>query len=155
MGEAKRRREQFHNNPRPCVFCGAPDATTMDHVPPKGIFTRPRPKLITVPACETCNGGASQFDEEFKIFLSLRVGMRSAAAQEFWTRGGMPSIRHNRRMLRTLLTSPTVMVPNDQGEPTAVIAYRWDAENHSSTIEKITRGLIGTSSGCLCLRTPE
>jgi hypothetical protein len=51
-----------------CVYCQINPATTMDHVPPKGIFPKPRPgNLITVPACEPCNGGFKNDDEYFLL----------------------------------------------------------------------------------------
>src|SRR5271165_919227 len=78
MGEAKRRREQFRMTPKTCVFCGA-IATTSDHVPPKNLFIPPRPTdLITVPACEICNGGTSTLDEEFRVFVLPSDGRRNS-----------------------------------------------------------------------------
>jgi hypothetical protein len=64
----------------------------MDHVPPKGIFLKPRPPLITVPACGACNGGASELDEKFKVFLSLQVGTSTEVTAEFWKEGALRSI---------------------------------------------------------------
>jgi len=72
MGEAKRRKEQFRKTPPPCVLCRERPATTMDHVPPKGLFLQPRPPLITIPACEICNGGASEDEEKFKVYVSAK-----------------------------------------------------------------------------------
>lgn len=49
-----------------CFLCGKP-ATTDDHLPPKCIFPKPRPSnLITVRACEDCNGGSKLDDEYFR-----------------------------------------------------------------------------------------
>jgi hypothetical protein len=66
---AKRQRE--------CVYCGAKGELTKDHIPPKSLFSKPRPaNLITVPSCGRCNNAASKDDEYFKAVLSLkeRVG---------------------------------------------------------------------------------
>jgi hypothetical protein len=53
-----------------CVYCGISGPLTKDHVPPKCLFPRPRPTdLITVPACETCNGSFSTDDEYFRIAM--------------------------------------------------------------------------------------
>lgn len=60
-----------------CVHCGENYATTDDHIPPRGIYPKPRPnniKLHTVPACEECNSGAGVEDEEFKVFVGLSTG---------------------------------------------------------------------------------
>jgi hypothetical protein len=56
-----------------CAYCPNP-ATTVDHVPPRNLFpTPPPPNLITVPACESCNNGASKDDEYFRSRLVLRA----------------------------------------------------------------------------------
>lgn len=56
-----------------CIYCGAMGDITDDHVPPKGLFPKPRPSnLITVPACESCNGGEHLDDEYFRLMLAMR-----------------------------------------------------------------------------------
>ena len=54
-----------------CVHCGIRGPVTSDHIPPKGLFAPPRPKLITVPSCKSCNVGASKDDEYFRAMLSF------------------------------------------------------------------------------------
>lgn len=56
-----------------CVFCRKTCASTRDHVPPKGLWPKPRPQLITVPACRLCNEGAHK-DDEFMQRLACTVG---------------------------------------------------------------------------------
>ena len=60
-----------------CVYCGAIGADTRDHVPPRGIFSEPRPtNLITVPACRQCHGDeTSKDDEYFRLSLQVRDGI--------------------------------------------------------------------------------
>ena len=61
------------DNPTRCVHCGAPGPLSDDHIPPKNLYTAPRPSnLITVPACESCNAGAAKDDEYFRLALSMR-----------------------------------------------------------------------------------
>lgn len=70
--------------PKPtlCAHCGAPDPATVDHVPPKNLFSRPLPSnLITVPSCWDCNAGASEDDEYFRLMLSLRSDVREEGAR--------------------------------------------------------------------------
>lgn len=46
-----------------CAYCGEP-AETVDHVPPRVLFSRPYPPdMITVPSCLRCNRGFQQDDE--------------------------------------------------------------------------------------------
>lgn len=54
-----------------CVYCGK-NATTIDHVPPKGLFAKPRPPLLKIPACNSCNQGYKLDDEYFKSMLNLK-----------------------------------------------------------------------------------
>jgi hypothetical protein len=78
-----------------CAYCAQP-ATTNDHVPPKTLFTPPLPSnLITVPACGSCNNGASDDDEVFRNELSIVAGSfgESANAGERL----QPSLRSIRR----------------------------------------------------------
>ena len=59
-----------------CAICGAKDVLgSRDHLPPKAIFTKPRPRnLITVPACLDCNNAGSKHDEIFKTLLAFLLG---------------------------------------------------------------------------------
>lgn len=57
-----------------CAYCGDTGARTVDHVPPKCLFPKPRPDdLITVPCCEECREGTSKDDEYFWTMLVLRA----------------------------------------------------------------------------------
>lgn len=59
-----------------CVYCGRKRLITKDHIPPKSIFSKPRPtNLITVPSCTECHGEnkqVSQDDEYFRLALTIR-----------------------------------------------------------------------------------
>jgi hypothetical protein len=69
----KRRNESAQPATRACVYCGAPRATTRDHIPPKALFAPPRPAdLVTVPCCQPCNTAFSRDDEYLRLVLVLR-----------------------------------------------------------------------------------
>jgi hypothetical protein len=57
-----------------CVYCGDFGIVTKDHVPPKGISSKPRRvNLITVPACPNCHSQqTSRDDEYFRNTLNVR-----------------------------------------------------------------------------------
>lgn len=55
-----------------CAYCTEP-ATTQDHIPPKGMFAKGIPNKPWVPACQSCNGGAS-LDDEYMQRLSMLWG---------------------------------------------------------------------------------
>jgi hypothetical protein len=88
-----------------CAICGTRDATGRDHVPPRCIFSRPWPSdLITVLACDECNGGSSPNDEEFKVGLSLLAGVDTPTTLALWKQSAMRTFGHNRRLHREVLS---------------------------------------------------
>jgi hypothetical protein len=88
-----------------CAICATRDAMTLDHIPPRSIFPRPRPSdLITVPACGECNGGSSPNDEEFKVGLSLLAGVDSPETRALWDQGAMRTLAHNKRLHREIMS---------------------------------------------------
>ncbi len=59
--------------PTLCAYCGKREATTLDHIPPRSLFPRPRPKnLLTIPACEKCHKAFNKDDEYFKLILAMK-----------------------------------------------------------------------------------
>jgi hypothetical protein len=72
----------------------------MDHVPPRALFPPPRPNLITVPACETCNRSASEAEEKFKVYLSAKSGVDTPNSIDFWKSGGLRTVRNNKKLLK-------------------------------------------------------
>jgi hypothetical protein len=55
-----------------CTYCGQRAGTTRDHIPPKSLFGKPRPTLVTVPCCEQCRGSQSLDDEYFVRMISMK-----------------------------------------------------------------------------------
>lgn len=55
-----------------CVYCGSNPGETRDHVPPKALFAKPRPTLITVPCCHQCRETQSLDDEYFVRMILMR-----------------------------------------------------------------------------------
>jgi hypothetical protein len=69
--------------PKICAYCGSPDVTSRDHVPPDDLFPDPKPSdLITVPCCAGCHADTSKDDENFRLRLCLseQVGDHPDAA---------------------------------------------------------------------------
>jgi len=68
-----------------CIYCGATDDLTDDHVPPENIFPKPKSSdLITVPACKPCNRGFSLDNEYFRIAILGPAALRSPVARALW-----------------------------------------------------------------------
>jgi len=127
-----------------CAICGIRKAVTKDHVPPRGIFVKPRPNnLIKVPACVPCNNRASDLDERFRVYLVLHVGGSGGAGEELFTKEALRTIRHNKKLNRKILQG---MAPVNLTTPGGVIydrgyRVRWDSEAHDKVAERMIRGL--------------
>ena len=69
-----------------CVYCGAVNEITRDHIPPKNIFPKARPgNLITVPCCRSCNSGFSIDDEWFRIIIACDpLSAEHLQSQKLW-----------------------------------------------------------------------
>lgn len=136
--------KQWITDGRPYVICSRHKAIDSDHVPPKNIFLRPRPNnLVTVPACQNCNNNTSQIDEEFRAYLSLRVGIQSQESYDYWTKAALPTIQTNKRLKRQIIGS-TKQVDfyslHGSYVGKAHLAL-WEAEKHDLIIEKTVKGL--------------
>lgn len=127
-----------------CAICGKRPATTVDHIPPKGVFSKPRPaNLITVPACFHCNHGASKNDEKFRVYLSLHVGIDTPEKKSLWDDHALRSVRHNNRLRQEILQK---MAPVEINTPSGIVlgkrtAVLWNSKSHDSVIERTIRGL--------------
>lgn len=126
-----------------CYLCGD-EATTRDHIPPKGIFPRPLPNnLVTVPACAQCNNEAAGDDEYFRTTMSM-LGYPGTVAARVWTERVVGSQFLRRPALRNALSSSLSLVevrsPEGlylgQAHQVKVLAKRVN-----SVVERILRGL--------------
>ena len=96
-----------------CTYCGKRGKVTDDHVPPRSLFAKPRPPLITVPACHQCHARTTKDDEYFTSHIALRQvssGHDAASARERFIR----SLKHPRKrgwrkaFFRTVFEAPLV-----------------------------------------------
>ena len=129
---------------RTCAICGKIAEITKDHIPPKGIFPKPRPSnLITVPCCFECNNSASKYDELFRVYLSLHVGLESKERDKLFKNHVLPTVRHNNKLRkklfkeakRKLLSTPQGIIYDE------VYELPWDSDAHDKVIERTIRGL--------------
>ena len=61
--EERIRRGRFRGHP--CIYCAVEPGTSLDHVPPRNLFPKPRPaNLPAVPCCERCRR-TQLLDDEF------------------------------------------------------------------------------------------
>ncbi|OED54746.1 hypothetical protein BEI46_14535 [Aliivibrio fischeri] len=126
----------------PCAICGVREATTRDHVPPKAIFPQPRPTMITVPACSECNNGASDFDDLFKVYLSMQATGKSEIATRLFKERTVRTLQRNKSLLAKIKAeSKSLLVENTEGESEEKLGVLWDSEAHDHVVERTIRGL--------------
>jgi hypothetical protein len=117
-----------------CVYCGELRELTSDHVPPRCLFSKPRPSLVTVPCCQVCNREFGKYDEYFRLAITTGID------REAFPRENADSVRAinnlNRaesqgfalRMLRDYLPNPGRL--------------KIDKERIKVVLYRITRGLF-------------
>lgn len=135
-----------------CVFCGAIGDVTDDHVPPKGIFAKPRPSdLITVPGCKECNHGWSLHDEYFRTALCLSDKTTDEPNATVGREAAMRSFqRPEARGFAKMFLSRTF--PKEVYSPEGIylgkrLAFTVDFQRIQKVVSKITRGLFYKESG--------
>lgn len=124
-----------------CIYCaGANPATTVDHMPPIGMFPkRQRPPGLFFSACEPCNRNASQLDLFASFFASIHFKEHSEADKQ-----------HFREKLRAVKDAfpniLTEMLPDDRQR--ALISNMMDEEGRpfgaldvaSPTVRRLIHG---------------
>ncbi|WP_370979474.1 HNH endonuclease [Agaribacterium sp. ZY112] len=127
-----------------CAICGVRLGCTRDHVPPKGIFVKPRPSnLITVPACKECNNDASGLDEKFLVYLGCHVSFYGEQGGKLFDDRVLRTLGHNKKLKKTILEGmEKIKLVNSEGMSLGP-AYRgqWDSKAHDKIIERTIRGL--------------
>jgi hypothetical protein len=88
-----------------CAYCGEVGPTTRDHVVPRCLFVHPFPKnLVTVPACQVCNGGKGGDDTFLRDYLTSDiVGYDHPTAGTLFGGKVTRAVRHNRSELARLV----------------------------------------------------
>jgi hypothetical protein len=129
--------------PALCLYCGSA-ADSRDHVPPKCLLERPFPPNLTwVPACRSCNQGAS-LDEEYLLTILAQIGT-SVALTDKIEPGGVVD--------RALDRSPTFaasiersLVPHD-----GRVMIQVDQRRLEKVAKKIAIGLLYLRYGAVPL----
>ncbi len=132
-----------------CAICGEREATTRDHVPPKAIFPRPRPNnLITVPACRECNNSASDYDDLFKVFLSMQAAGNNDIARRLFVEKTLRTLERNQSLLERIREeSRQLEIINENGQIETRTGVLWNSVAHDAVIERAIRGLYFHHSG--------
>lgn len=131
-----------------CYLCGATENLTRDHIPPKGLFPKPRPSnLYTVLCCFECNNGASQEDEYFRVATSSLINAHPTGKTSFKrvVESTIPSRRISRQIakLRDNVEPVTLRTPDGDIEARR---HGFDASTICRVLVRITKGLLAASN---------
>jgi len=141
-----------------CALCGKNAATTKDHIPPQGIYPKPRENDInfnTVPACSDCNNGSAVEDEEFKVLMGFSTG-------EFHENPDVVidwiarTVGKNQKIANQIFSTKQNVHAYLRGpilEP--AVAVTFDGEKYSKVISRIIRGLYWLQKGHALGRNPK
>jgi hypothetical protein len=118
------------------------DAFTLDHVPPEGLFLKPKPSdLIEVPCCFACNNKHSGFDERLRIVASMPFD-RSRVGQQILNERVMGSTLAKGRQMQfigKLVRSMRAVANLPELKHTSI-----DASEFNDGVVRITKGLLFT-----------
>jgi hypothetical protein len=133
-----------NNQNQICAICGERLATTRDHVPPAGIFPKPRPSdLITIPCCFECNNSNSRWDEIFRVLMSLHVSRNDPEWQTILNKNVIPTLKHNLKLQQNIFENfKSVLLIT----PSGILLEKgfelnWNSEAYERVIERTIRGL--------------
>jgi len=133
-----------------CVLCGEKEATTSDHIPPLGLYPKPRDHDInfhTVPACIECNRGTSKEDEEFKVGMCLGTSLNRGEDGRLidWVAG---TIAHNKRLGHHVLdNSQLVRMTDGDGTHQDYVKITFPSDAYEVVAKKIIKGLYWRETG--------
>lgn len=126
-----------------CIYCGQ-EANTRDHVPPKCLFPKPRPPMITVPACLACNKSYEKDDVLLAIATWGEAYIEHPQAMRVWQESLGPLLRRSPRFSAMLASN---IMPGTSRTPTGLyLPHRMEIQVSKSRIsravERIVKGLL-------------
>lgn len=141
-----------------CALCGKNSATTKDHIPPQGIYPKPRDNNInfnTVPACSDCNNGSAVEDEEFKVIIGFSTGdfQENPDVVIDWI---ARTVGKNQRIANQVFSTRQNVHAYLRGpilEP--AVAVTFDGTKYSKVVSRIIRGLYWLQKGHALGRNPK
>lgn len=131
------------SNERLCYNCGLRKATTFDHVISKTLIPEPRPNnLVTVPACEECNGGFSKDEEYLRDRLSAVIGGSDFEAPATWDKAWRSMQRPKAKgkklgLFKDVFKLPAAVQTKDGPSDMGVLMSK---QRVNRVIEKMVRG---------------
>lgn len=125
-----------------CIYCGGPNPKTKDHLPPKGLFSKPRPRLITVPCCDECHKSTTMDDEVFRNMLTMNRNVENhpdipKVLEKVHRSFERP--KHLKLVKNLIATIESVNIPGSSKEN---YSYRPEGDRMDKVVARIVRGLF-------------
>ena len=108
-----------------CAICGASGKVTLEHVPPKSLFVKPRPEPLLIYTCAECNSGSSTEDEELKALIGATASMASPKGKDLKP-SFVKTIKHNQKLLRKIVYSRKGADYTDPNTGEEMIKMAWN-----------------------------
>jgi hypothetical protein len=124
-------------------------ATTRDHIPPQGIYPKPRDNdvnLHTVPACSQCNGGDSAADEVFKAIISIDTS-HTREDDDVLVDWLARTVGHNQKIANNIFESAQgIDAPLGTGVLQPAVCVSFEKTPYEAVIRRVVRGLYWTET---------
>lgn len=127
-----------------CYNCGTREGTTKDHIIPKTLIPSPRPtNLLTVAACQECNGSFSKDEQYLRDRLAAVIGNPDDYRQDMWDKAwqSMQQVRAKGRKIGVFRDVLQLDVAVLSPEGISDKGIRINKARVNRVVEKIVRGL--------------
>src|SRR4051812_32449628 len=115
-----------------CAYCGESGNITRDHVIPRCLFPRPLPQdMLTVPACDSCNGRKSRHDDFLRDILVTDIAAtESPVAQELFRVKVLSSHQQGKSLASRIALTDSKPIPflTREGECDVAFASNFDTD---------------------------
>lgn len=131
-----------------CAICGIRPGTTSDHIPPKGLYTKPYPmNMHTVPACPKCNQGGATADEIVKIMIGLSTG-EARGDQSLVIESMQKTLAKNKKLSRKVFQSAQRTFHHFNGPILRpAVAVRFNGKDYREVMTRVVRALYWVEKG--------
>lgn len=128
-----------------CAYCGQIRPLTRDHVVPKCLFIRPLPlDMITVPACEECNGDKSRHDDFLRDMLVIDIASEgNPIARKVFESKSIRAYQKDKSLVARIALNNPVEMPyfDDHGSLDVALVSGFDPERSDEMFGFLARGL--------------
>lgn len=127
-----------------CIYCGEKPGITKDHVPLKSLFSKPRPKMVTVPCCKECNEKYKKDEDLFMASITFGPAGATKEGKALWDQKLNRTYEKDLGLRRIIAKS---LKQIDMVTPSGVfLGKHWqisiDLERSNNVLKKIIRGLF-------------